>query len=445
MIQHIEKAVAAAEDRILAAERYLWEHPETGFREKASSAYMRKQFEELGYSVTAPEDITGFYTVIDTGRPGPELMVLSELDSVICPAHPQSNPQTGAVHACGHHAQGAAMVGVAAALRDPAVLSRLCGRIRLCAVPAEEMLETEYREGLRDAGTIRYFNGKTEYLRRGYFDGVDMAFMVHHEKQFKVRSGSIGFISKIVTYQGKAAHAGGSPWDGCNALYAAMAGLNAVNAIRETFKDEDHIRVHPIITHGGDMVNAIPEQVRLELQVRGGTFEAIRTAAKRVDRALCGAALSLGAKIHIATRPGYAPLCNNADMSRIAAEAAAVAMPEETFHVYDTPDTSCTDMGDLSCVMPVTQPYCPGVAGTSHGSDYRVTDRKTACVKNAVWQLTMIELLLGNDGARAKEVLKNYHALYEGKAAFLAEQDGFYSDRDAIVYRADGKAEVDLT
>src|SRR5207245_1775528 len=78
-----------------------------------------------------------------------------------------------------------------------------------------------------------------------------------------------GCIVKTVRYVGRASHAGGAPHQGVNALYAAHIGLAAINAIRETFRDEDTIRVHPIITHGGSQVNVIPGEVRLETYVRG--------------------------------------------------------------------------------------------------------------------------------------------------------------------------------
>ena len=80
------------------------------------------------------EDITGFYTVIDTGKPEPEVLVLGELDSLICANHPDADPETGAVHCCGHSAQCAALLGLAAALKEPGILDGLSGRIRLCAV-----------------------------------------------------------------------------------------------------------------------------------------------------------------------------------------------------------------------------------------------------------------------------------------------------------------------
>src|SRR5439155_780680 len=66
-----------------------------------------------------------------------------------------------------------------------------------------------------------------------------------------------GCIVKTVRYIGRAAHAGGAPHMGVNALYAAQIGLMSINAVRETFRDEDTIRVHPIITHGGSQVMPI--------------------------------------------------------------------------------------------------------------------------------------------------------------------------------------------
>ena len=169
---------------MLEAERFLWQHPETGYKETVTSAYMEEKFRALGYDLVMADGITGFYTVADTGREGPEVLVLAELDSILCPSHKDADPVTGAVHSCGHHAQCAALLGIAAALREKEILSGLCGRIRLCAVPAEELLEIEYRSQLRAQGKIRYLGGKTEFMHRGYFDGVDLALMVHTAGSF---------------------------------------------------------------------------------------------------------------------------------------------------------------------------------------------------------------------------------------------------------------------
>ena len=442
MKEIISRAVEAHRENILAAHDYIWAHPETGYREVKTSAYLEEQFRALGYELQKPEGITGFCTVIDTGREGPEVLVLGELDSIICPAHPNADPVTGAAHSCGHHAQCASLLGVAAALTDPEVLAPLCGRIRLCAVPAEELLEIEFRRGLKAEGKIRYLGGKSEFLSRGLFDGVDMAFMVHTGSSFASNLGSVGCIAKNVTYKGRAAHAGGAPWNGHNALYAANCGLNAINALRETFRDSDQIRVHPIITHGGDMVNAIPETVRMESYVRGLSYDAIVEANRKVNGALVGAALSLGTNVEIVDIPGYAPLVNDPAMISLAKDAADAIIPEEHFAETGTYSSGSTDMGDLSCIMPVVHPYAGGGSGTSHGNDYAVADPERACVKNAKWQVMMLYLLLGNGAARAREILDSFEPMFPSAADFLAFQDSLNDSGDRITYGEDGRAEV---
>ena len=443
-MKNINRAIEKHEQMILDAERHIWKNPETGYKEFKTNAYMAEKFRELGYDVTMADGITGFYTVVDTGREGPEVLVLGELDSVICPSHPECDPETGAVHSCGHHAQCAALLGVAAALKEDGVLDGLSGRIRLCAVPAEELLEIEYRTGLKKAGKIKYFGGKTEFLHRGLFDGVDMAFMVHTSSHYAVQGGSVGCLAKRIVYKGKAAHAGGNPCDGINALYAANCGINAINALRETFREPDQIRVHPIITHGGDMVNAIPETVVLESYVRGKSFDAIARENKKVNRALTGAALSMGAQIEIIDSTGYSPHVNDKGMTELCREAAIMAMPGLDFKVSEDFTSGSTDMGDLSCIMPIAQPHAGGVKGIGHGADYYVDDVDVACLQNAEWQITMLRLLLENGAARAKEILAGFKPMFPSKAEYFAFVDSLNDEGDRITYGEGDTASVRL-
>ncbi len=441
-MQDIKSAVEKHSKLILDAERYIWNHPETGYKEFETSAYMEKIFTRLGYELEKPDDITGFVATLDTGKEGPTVLILGELDSIICPEHPECNKETGAVHSCGHNAQCAALVGIAAALKEPGILDKFCGKIKLCAIPAEELLEIGYRSELREKGIIRFFGGKPEYLARGYFDDVDIAFMVHTSSMFSVRTGSVGCLAKKITYKGKASHAGGSPWNGHNALYAANCGLNAVNAIRETFQEKDIIRVHPIITKGGAMVNAIPGEVILESYIRGESFEAMVRENKKVNRAFIGGAVSLGTNIDITDYAGYAPLKNSRDMIELTKDAASQMLPEEEFSYNDVIGSGSTDMGDLSCVMPVVHPYAAGAKGTSHGSDYYIEDPIKACVKSAQMQLAMLYLLLKEDAKRAKEVVANYKPQYTIKE-YVEFMDSLNRTGDRIEY-SEESVKIDL-
>ena len=100
---------------IFEAERWLWAHPQTGFTEWEANQYLTEKFEALGYTLTQAGNIPGFYTDIDTGKPGPALVIMGELDALDIANHPES--VNGMTHCCGHHAQCAAMLGIAAALQ----------------------------------------------------------------------------------------------------------------------------------------------------------------------------------------------------------------------------------------------------------------------------------------------------------------------------------------
>ena len=190
------------------------------------------------------------------------------------------------------------------------------------------------------------------------------------------------------------------------------------------------------------MVNAIPERVQLESYVRGRTYDAIVDNNKKINRALIGAALSMGTNIEIIDMPGYSPLNNDVNLIEVAKEAAASVGIE--FTVNDNYSSGSTDMGDLSAIMPVIHPYSAGARGSSHGNDYEIVDPEAACVTNAKWQLTMLKILLGNSGERAKKIISEYKAPFKSKEEFLAFQDSLNCSGDRIAYTDDGKAEIKL-
>ena len=446
----MKKYIAVAEKQrrlILDTEDFLWKNPETGYREWKSHEYLKNIYEELGYKVKEAGDIPGFTAEVDTGVPGRTVAVFGEMDAMLIPEHPESDPSTGAVHACGHCAQNAALVGVAAALKEPEALEGLCGKIRLVVVPAEELIEIEYRLSLRAEGKIKYLGGKPEFLYRGLLDGVDLAFMVHTADTLAHtaggNAGSNGLIAKTVTFEGKAAHAGGAPHKGINALYAANIALSAVNALRETFRDSDHIRVHPIITSGGSSVNAIPDKVTVESYVRGATMNAIAEVNKKVNRAVAASAAAMGAKAHITDFPGYWPRFNKADFMAVFAEAADSCGIKFDFNPAGW-GTGCSDMGDIGSIMPAIHPYIGGAAGTGRGADFTMADPDTACVDSAKMQLVTLRLLLENEAARAKAIIADYGPVFSSKEEYFAYVDNLDMDKDVVLYDEKGNVTLDF-
>ena len=267
--------------------------------------------------------------------------------------------------------------------------------------------------------------------------------MVHTStnKIFGTNKGGVGCVAKQVAFKGVSAHAGGTPWAGVNALYAASQGLSAINAIRETFKEPDIIRVHPIITKGGGAVNAIPDMVTIESYVRGSSFDAIKDANKKVNRALVGAALSLGANVEINDIPGYAPYINNVDLLNVY-ENAIITQGYE-FSNTNVIGSGSTDMGDLTCVMAAMHPNAPGAIGVSHGDGYYIADKDLACVGSAIVQVQALCDLLKDGATVAKRVIDNFTPMFKSKEDYLAYIDDFSCSGDRITYN-DDKAEVKL-
>ena len=450
-IEVIKSLVYKHKDYILKIERDLWKMPEVGFREYKTNAYIKEEFLKLGYEITEAENITGFYTLIDTGVAGPTVLVLAELDSLYCSDHPECDKETKAVHVCGHHAQCAAMLGLAKTLKEDCSLEGLSGKIKLCLVPAEESIEIEYRMELIKKGIISFPSGKKEFLARGYFDDVDVAFMVHTtstlsntDKLFVSGvNGHNGTINKKVVIKGKAAHAGSKPWDGKNALNAAALAIQAVNNLRETFKEEDTIRFHPIITKGGDAVNAVPAEIIMESYVRGATREALFDINKRINRAISAAVASNGCTVIISDVMGSEPFKDDENLSELCLSVFEEIGGKDCYRNRRTAkSTASTDMGDVAVNIPSIQPYVAGAVGLGHSKTYYIADPVKACVNSSILQFALIRRLLENDAKRAIEIKNNFKPIFPTIKDYVVSKKEQSQEREMIKVNKDGSITI---
>jgi amidohydrolase len=409
--QRIDAAIDERAEEIVGLGEQIRENPELGFKEVKTARLVEETLGKLGLSPRGGLAMTGVRAdVAGRAGDGPTFALLGELDALVVTGHPVADPRTGAAHACGHNAQVAGLLGAAMGLLDSRAFDHLAGRVVFFAVPAEEYGDVEWRVAQARAGKLEFLGGKPELLRLGHFDDVDLSMMIHmtsrpEDGKTGVPASNNGCIVKTVRYIGRASHAGGAPHMGVNALYAAQIGLAAVNAIRETFRDEDTIRVHPIITHGGLQVNVIPGEVRLETYVRGRTVEAILDANRKVDRAFRAGALALGAKVEIETLPGYMPMTCDQTMAKMYRDTMVPVVGEEHYRQIGH-RTGSTDMGDLSMVMPVLHPYMGGATGSGHGADYQIVDQRLAYLGTAKALAAMAVDLLADGAAGARQVLK---------------------------------------
>ena len=397
--ERAEKYLDSIAGEIYEIGKTLMNMPELGYKEFKTSEFVYNSLKALNPDTENGIAITGVRSLLPGRKHLANICIMGELDAVISPEHPNADPISGAAHACGHNIQLANMLACAKTLKNSGITEYLDGDITFLAVPAEEFIDTEYRSNLKKEGKITYFSGKQEMLHLGVFNNIDAAMMVHSqancpERRLFVGGGGLGFAAKTIRFSGKEAHAGGAPHDGINALNAASAAITMIGMQRETFRDEDKIRVHYIITKGGDSVNTVPADVRMELYVRGVSEAAIKNAEEKVDRAIHGAAYGIGASAEITTLGSYAPLCQNSELSRIFADNAK-GLADETCFGIDM--IGSTDVGDLCKVIPAIQPTIGGFCGGAHSKDFHAEDKYfTHIVPSKIMINTIIDLLYDN-------------------------------------------------
>jgi amidohydrolase len=405
-------AIEARADALIRFGEDVFDHPELGFREERTATCVAEALRALGLDVDEGLACTGVRAVLRGTLPGPTIAVIGELDALPVPGHPRADAATGAAHACGHNAQLTHLLGVASALVATEAQRHLAGSVVFLAVPAEEYVDLAWRSELARRGAIEFLGGKPELVRRGVFDGIDLALMVHASGNDGDAPLSVlweygGFVAKRFRFIGRAAHAGVAPFRGVNALAAARVGLGAIDAIRDTFRDDDRIRVHPIVTHGGDAVNVVPHEVRVETFVRGASVEAIVDAAAKVDRAMRAGAFAIGAEVEIETLPGYLPLSVDRGLGALF-RANAVDLVGAAGWDEGEICGACTDAGDLSHLMPVLHPNHGGCAGFNHTVDFRIVDPHAAYVTPAKALAATVADLLCDDARSARATLAGF-------------------------------------
>jgi len=399
------------EDMIRAAKTMLG-HPELGYREIKTAAMVREVLKGLNLPVREGLAVTGVEGTLSGKEAGPTVVVMGELDSVMGRESPLADPVTGAAHLCGHHIQVASMLGAAMGLVGAGAGPYLSGQVKFLGCPAEEYLEIEYRLGLMAEGKISFLGGKQELIKLGYFDDVDAAMMVHAFADtpapgFLMNATGNGFMAKFIRYEGKPSHAGAAPHRGINALNAACIGIMAVHAQRETFQDDDAIRVHPIITKGGDVVNVVPSDVRLETYVRGKNLEAILDASAKVDRAFKAGGDAVGAATQITNIPGYLPIFQDRSLTAIASLNGRALLGERGALEAGFMGGSF-DVGDLSHLIPVVHPFVTGTQGHLHTAEFCVTDYEAAVVLPAKLMAMSVIDLLADGAGEARRVRKEF-------------------------------------
>ena len=219
-------------------------------------------------------------------------------------------------------------------------------------------------------------------VAEGVFDDIDVAMMLHAGGTNYTPSGFNGFVMKRLIFHGKSAHAGANPDKGVNAISMMRSALTLMDAQRDTFRDEAHVRLHGYIPEGGEAVNVVPDRAVFTLQVRAASPEAIQDASDKVDRCVKAVAIAFGGETEVQNIFGFMPLIAYDELDDVHERNVHAIAPNAPFTrgIYRP---SSTDMGDVSMIIPSLHGYFRGFAGTAHTDDFLAIDPQQAYVDSA--------------------------------------------------------------
>ncbi|HRW04240.1 MAG TPA: M20 family metallopeptidase [Caldilineaceae bacterium] len=334
--QRVQEYIDEMADQLIHISLTLHANPELAFEEYQSMALLADTAEQHGYAVE--RGVAGLETsfvATSVGKaPGPTVAFVAEYDAL-----------PGIGHACGHNIIGTAALGAGLAIQ--AVRRDLPGTVKVIGTPAEE------RGG-----------GKVIMVERGIFDDIDAAMMVHPGAKAMTTRGTLASNKLRFEFFGKSAHAAAAPDLGVNALDACIHTFVNINALRQHVTPD--VRIHGIITHGGEAPNIVPAYAAAEFSVRAASSEASFAVADKVARCAEAGALAAGAEVKIHHTTHYANRLANPTMARLfeenitpLGENVQVPAPGERM--------GSSDMGNVSQIVPAIHPYVtivnPGTGG----------------------------------------------------------------------------------
>ena len=421
-------------DLIAAAEKTIWENPELGFEEWKTHAYLKAEFEKLGYRVVEAGNVPGFYADIDTGKPGPKVLLTAEMDALLQPTHKHS--VGGNAHACGHHAQCAALLGVAYALQQPGALEGLCGSVRLMAVPSEELSSSNMprRNQMVREGIIRFTQGKVEFMHRGFMDDVDIAMMVHtttgKDHDFRCDGGCNGIMYKSIVFTPN------SPKS--NALQAVTLAMNGINTLWATFADNPYASMWPRV----DL--SLKGRSEMTVSVSCKELDLQKKISQSIDRVLLGAAAATDTTLELQDNPGCGPLLHPKMLLDLVADVCADLVGSGRVKFSSSWNRGGADMGDISQVLPAIHlNACGGSCGV-HSDNFYIADLDRACLNSAKAQLLTVQRLLENDAQKGKEIIADFATRGTPMAEYLAQRGAIAQIRKTELTEEDGTLSIVL-
>ncbi|KAJ7721024.1 aminoacylase 1-like protein 2 [Mycena metata] len=328
ILKTIEKTIQGLDGKLRKLSMDIHDHPELAYQEHHAHDVLTAFMADQGFEVTKHYHLeTAWLASFENGTGGRTIGINSEMDAL-----------QGIGHACGHNLIAISGVAVACAIKAAFEKFNISGKIQILGTPAEE------------GGS-----GKIKLLDYGAYKEMAACLMCHPAPGPK---GSVSLTSCLalerieVEYFGHTAHAALSPWEGRNALDAAVLGYNNISALRQQLKPTH--RVHGIFEGKDWAPNIIPDYAKFICYVRAPTRAEQKETMKRVLPCFEAAALATGCTSKIKVMGTTYDLRQNK------------ALGDEVAHVvrskYGSVDyewgikSASTDFGNVTYALPSLHP-----------------------------------------------------------------------------------------
>jgi amidohydrolase len=367
---------------LLSLSHRLHGNPEIAWQEFESSAAVAKSLSDHGFDVV--EQVSALPTAFraEFGSGDLTVALCAEYDAL-----------PGLGHACGHNIIASSSVGAAIALS--AVAKELNIKVVVLGTPAEE------------GG-----GGKIVMLERGAFDGIDVAALVHPGPVDVAFAEPFAVRHIAVKFSGKAAHAAAYPEQGVNAADAFTIAQVAIGLLRQQLPST--VRVHGVMTRGGEAPNAIPEVTEGRWYIRATSTKLMEETFARVEKCFEAGALATGCilEIHDESEP-YSEFTNHPDLNDLYKSNA-----ESIGRVFDDNDPrikmnrASTDLGNISKVIASIHPYIGVNSGSAvnHQKEFAaacITADADQAVLDAAKAMAMTLVDIASDST-LREYVKGY-------------------------------------
>lgn len=381
--ERAQREVDAGVRETVELAHWMAQHPELSLEEHETSRRYRAYLEERGFAIESLGEALPTAFVARRGAVDPRLQIglLAEMDAL---------PEIG--HACGHNLSGPASLlaatAAATALEDESV------GIVVIGCPAEE------------TGV-----GKRRLVELGAFEGLDVAMMAHASDMRRAHRLFLGNEKFEFIFHGRASHAAAYPEAGINALDGVISLFVALGLLRQQLPRD--VRVHGIVSDGGQAPNVIPDRAAARIWVRSLDEAQIREVGERVRACARGASEATGTRLEIVQEAGSSPpMRANLALARCYGRQLERLSLAETPHAPDAAIGS-SDITHVSRVVPTIHPNFPIGEGLQlHTRDFAAattTPRGEAGLVEAARALALTACELARDPALLQEV-KRVHA-----------------------------------